>query len=433
MRTTPKRHRRLLRAGAAGAVAALLTLSGCGGSDGADGKTTIRFSWWGDDARAATTKSVIADFEKANPDIKVETETTDFEAYFDKLATETAAGDAPDLMTLGGAYPREYSDRGALLDLKTVSDELDLSEFPAATLSAAKFGGTLYGAPTGGNAIAWIVNPAVFKAAHVSLPDTKSWTWEQFVDIANKITKNSPKGTYGFEPRINDTLGVYAGQRGTPVFDAKGKLGVEASTVQDYFAMEKDLLKGGGIPSAETIQEVGAAAPEQTLMGRGKAGMSVIYSNLLGAFNQAAGGGLKLVSPPGEHQYKQPGTTVLPSQYYAISAKSAHPKAAAKLLDYLINSPAAGRKILDDRGLPFSPEVKAAISGSLDAAGRANADYVDQVAHNGAPAAPDPPAGGSALNDITSKLDSDVLFGRKTPEEAAKEWVDQMKQALDSA
>lgn len=37
---------------------------------------------------------MLADFEKAHPDIKVEIETSDFDSYFDKLATETAAGDA---------------------------------------------------------------------------------------------------------------------------------------------------------------------------------------------------------------------------------------------------------------------------------------------------------------------------------------------------
>ncbi len=432
MRKTSRR--RLLTTGAAGVLAALLTLSGCGSSDSSSGgKTTIRFAWWGDDARAATTKSVLADFEKAHPGIKVETETSDFASYFDKLATETAAGDAPDIMTLGGAYPREYSDRGALLDLSSVSDDLKLSKFPKATLSAAKFGDTLYGVPTGGNAIGMIVNPAIFKAAGVKLPDTKTWTWDQFVTLAGQITDKSPKGTFGYEPRVNDTLGVYAGQRGTPIFNAKGKLGVSKSVITDYFNMEKSLLENKGMPSGEVIQEAAAASPEQTLMGRGKAAMTITYSNLLGAYSKAAGTDLQLVTIPGETQYKQPGTTVLPSQYYAISAKSSHAQAAAQLVDYLVNSPAASKKILDDRGLPFNKQVQQAITPSLDNAGKANAAYVGQIANNGAPAAPDPPAGGSSLNDTTTKLDSDVLFGRKSAGDAAGEWVSEMTQALASA
>ncbi|MGW1026426.1 ABC transporter substrate-binding protein [Streptomyces sp. NPDC002577] len=416
------------------AVAALVTLSGCSSSGGdSDSTTTIRFAWWGDDARAATTRAVLADFEKANPGIKVETETSDFDSYFDKLATETAARDAPDVMTLGGAYPREYSDRGALLDLKEVSSQLKLSKFPETTLAAAKFNGTLYGVPTGGNAIGMIVNPAVFKAAGVDLPDTDNWTWEEFVEVAGEITAKSPKGTYGFEPKVNDTLGVYAGQRGTPIFDEKGEVGVQASTVEDYFTLEKSLLKGKGIPPAEKIQEVAAATPEQTLMGQGKAAMTITYSNLVGAYATAAGTDLKMVSIPGEKQYKQPGTTVLPSQYYAISSQSKHAEAAAELVDYLVNSPAAGKKIRDDRGLPFNTDVLKAITPSLDEAGKANTAYIEKVANNGAPAAPIPPAGGSALNDITSKNDANVLFGKASPADAAKEWVSQLKKALEES
>ncbi|KAF4410269.1 MULTISPECIES: ABC transporter substrate-binding protein [Streptomyces] len=432
---TGKRPRTFLRAGAAGAaLAALVALSGCSGTGTGsdDGRTTIRFAWWGDDRRAATTRSVLADFEKANPDITVETETSDFNAYFDKLATETAANDAPDVMTLGGAYPREYSDRGALLDLAEVSQQLDLSKFPEATLDSAKFDGTLYGVPTGGNAISMIVNPAVFEAAGVELPDTGSWTWEEFVSLAGEISEKSPKGTVGYEPRVNDTLGVYAAQRGTPIFDEKGELGVSAATVEDYFALEKSLLANKGMPSAEVVQEVSTVTPEQTLMGRGRAAMTITYSNLLGAYTQASGEELKLVHIPGEHQYERPGTTVLPSQYYAISARSQHPEAAAELLSHLVNSAEAGKKIRDDRGLPFNTEVREAITPALDEAGRANAEYVDQVAENGAAAVPIPPAGGSGLNDTTSKLDSDVLFGRASPADAAKAWVAEMKQALDS-
>ncbi|MEO3756163.1 hypothetical protein [Streptomyces sp. B6B3] len=69
----------------------------------------------------------------------------------------------------------------------------------------------------------------------------------------------------------------------------------------------------------------------------------------------------------------------------------------------------------------------------LDDAGEANSAYVEQVSQNGAPAAPIPPAGGSALNDITSRIDSDVLFGNVSPADGAAEWVAQMEQALASA
>lgn len=411
-----------------------LTVAGCsgGGSQSAGAKQTIRFSWWGDTDRLATTKKVLAAFQKQHPNITVQVETTgDTDSYFDKLATEMAANDAPDVMTLGGAYPREFSDRGALLDLSTVSAQPDLSKFPASTLAASKFNGKQYGVPTGGNAIGLIINPKIFQQAGVPLPDTASWTWEDFVRTAARITANSPKGTYGFEPRTVDTIGVYAQQRGSAVYNTQGKLGVSADTLADYWRMEQTLLKNKGIPSASQIQELVDASPEQTLMGQGKAAMTIGYSNLLGTYAQSSGDKLELATIPGAHEYRYAGPTILPSQYYAIPAKSEHRQAAAELISFLVNSPTAGNLIKDDRGMPFQTDVRKAIAPQLDAYGRANAAYLDQVAKNGTPTAPIPPAGGSALNDTMNKLDSDVLFGRTTPQAAATECLKELQDALN--
>src|SRR5688500_8425970 len=118
--------------------AALLTTA-CGSESGDDGPVTIRFSWWGNEDRAKITNEAGRAFEKANPDITVETESIDFNSYFDRLATSVAAQDEPDVITMGGAYPREYADRGVLLDLEQVSGELDLSKLDENALSNGTF------------------------------------------------------------------------------------------------------------------------------------------------------------------------------------------------------------------------------------------------------------------------------------------------------
>jgi hypothetical protein len=98
-----------------------LTVGGCGGGDG---RTTIRFSWWGDEERAGTTRAAVGAFEAESPTIRVKTESLDYNSYFDRLATPVAAKDEPDVITMGGAYPREYGARGVLLGLATVTELL---------------------------------------------------------------------------------------------------------------------------------------------------------------------------------------------------------------------------------------------------------------------------------------------------------------------
>ena len=161
--------RRLRRTGAVAAAAAVvLALSACGGGaapQSADGKVELRFSWWGGDKRAQLTQAAIAAFEAENPNIKIKPEFGDWSGYWDKLATQVAANDAPDIIQMDEKYITEYSSRGALLDLSKY--DIDTSKFDEAALNAGKNEDGLTGIAAGINAATILANPAVFKAAGV--------------------------------------------------------------------------------------------------------------------------------------------------------------------------------------------------------------------------------------------------------------------------
>ncbi len=56
-------------------------------------------------------------YMKANPDVKISGQPGEFNSYWDKLATQTAGGQAPDIIQMDMNYISEYGTRGALLDL----------------------------------------------------------------------------------------------------------------------------------------------------------------------------------------------------------------------------------------------------------------------------------------------------------------------------
>ncbi len=419
------------RAAPVAAVAlAVGTLVGCSNASPDNEEVTIRFTWWGGDERAATTQQIIDDFMVANPNIKVVAEPTAFEGYWDQLATDVAGNNAPDVITLASPYTLEYATAGALLPLDDVADSLSWDEFPAATLAGATTGGKLYGLPTGGNAIGLVVNPQVFADAGVAVPDDSSWTWDEFAKLANLVSAQTDDGVYGLENRINDTLGVYVTQRGTYMYTEDGTLGPDPATFADYWTLTTSLLDGGGIPPADVTQEIYTLGPAETLMGTGKAAMSFAFSNLLGTYAEGAGTELLLLRPPGESEFTRPGASIQASQYYGIGATSAHPEAAAKLVDYLVNSTEAGKLVLADRGLPFNPTVLEAITPLLDPAAQVAAAYVTLTAAEGSPPAPPTPPGATVQKDTSERLDSEVLFKRLTPADAAQQFVDEMTAAL---
>ncbi len=176
-------------------AAMALALTGCGGSSPAasDGPVTLRFSWWGSDVRHKMTQELIDVFEAENPNIKIEGEYGDWSGYWDKMATQVASQDAPDVIQMDAAYLGEYAGRGALLELKDV----DLSKFEPAVADAGKVEGKQYAVTGGINAQVVLANPALVAASGVSIPDDSTWTWEDYNKTAAAITAASADGVYG--------------------------------------------------------------------------------------------------------------------------------------------------------------------------------------------------------------------------------------------
>ena len=129
----PRRWRRLL---ALPIAAALLGLAACASASPTPGGTsapgtpagpvTLRISTWGSDSRTRMTEQAIDLFEAANPDIKVTLENAQFSGYWDRLATQVAAGDAPDVIQLDEANFSAYAGRRVLADLAPYADTLKL-------------------------------------------------------------------------------------------------------------------------------------------------------------------------------------------------------------------------------------------------------------------------------------------------------------------
>ncbi len=425
------------------AVAAMTALAACSddspstatsGTGDAQEQVTLSFSWWGNDQRATITQEAIDAFEATHPHITVEGQPSAFDGYFDKLATSTAAGDAPDVISFGGAYVLEYAARGALLDLADVSDQLDVSPFDVDILSNATYEDAVYGVPAGGNAAAVLANPALFEAAGVEMPDDDTWTWDDFAEIAEQISASTPDGTYGAEIRPPDLIGTWAAQHGTPLYNEDGEVGVTDKVMQQFWQMTLDLQASGASPSAEVTQEVLTAGPEQTLAGQGRAAMIFGYSNQAATYSAAAGTDLVLLRVPGETEFERTGAALLPSQYYGIYSKSDHPEEAAEFVDFLVNSAEAGAIIRNDRGMPANQDVRAAITADLDAFGAGESEYLDRVAEAAfsAPMAPQP-AGGGIQDDLTRRVFSDVLFERITPQQAAEQWIQELSDSIASA
>src|SRR5215212_9731783 len=183
------RRQFLIGAGGLAAAATTMGLSACapgssgGGSQGGGGQgggTNLALAWWGNPTRNKNTQAEIDAYLKANPGVKISGQPGEFASYWDKLATQTAGGTAPDIIQMDMAYIAEYGSRGALLDLKDV----DTSKFVEGTVESGKINDTLVGVNAGINSAIIFANPKVFEKAKMDLPDDTTWTWDQLSDVA---------------------------------------------------------------------------------------------------------------------------------------------------------------------------------------------------------------------------------------------------------
>src|SRR5687768_16967233 len=192
-------NRRQFLIGAGGLAAATTTmgLSACApGSQGGDsqaggqqegGATTLALAWWGNPTRNKNTEAMIAEYMKANPNVKLEPQPGEFASYWDKLATQTAGGQAPDIIQMDMNYISEYGTRGALLDLKDV----DTSKFVEGTVESGRINDKLVGVNAGINSALFFANPKVFEKAKMDLPDDTTWTWDQLIEVGAEVASKS--------------------------------------------------------------------------------------------------------------------------------------------------------------------------------------------------------------------------------------------------
>jgi multiple sugar transport system substrate-binding protein len=422
------------------AVATALVLSGCSGqTEDASGfdpdeEITLEMSWWGDDNRAALFGEVIGLFEEKYPNITVtQTPVGSPDDLFNRLATDFGGGGstAPDLFALGGAKPQEYGAAGALLDLSTVAEEAHIDKYPELSTTSATVDGTLYGLPTGGNATAAFVNLDIFEQAGVE-PPSEDWTWDDLIEAANEIgskglTNAAGQPVYGVDLRSQDIIGTYAGQQTEfGLYDWDGNLAVDADDIASFYEIELELQEGGGLPDATIVTSGWNLPPDQQLYTLGQAAVTFGYSNLISTYQTA--GETEIMAPPTNTDKN--GVSLLPSAYWAINAATEHPEAAAMLMDWFLNEPAAAELIKDTRGVPFNPDTAELVTPLLEGPSVVAAEYVQKVLDAGT-VAPPQPNGGANMNKYTQDGEAEVLFGRQSPDEAAKGWVEKLSADLE--
>jgi multiple sugar transport system substrate-binding protein len=160
-----------------------------------DEPVTITFSSWV--GESPQFKKFAEDFQAQYPNITVEFENVSAGRARDKLITQIAGGNAPDVAYVDSGSVEDFASRGALVNLDNYiagSDVVDPDAYIEGFRAAADFEGSMFGLPYDGETTGLFYRTDIFEANGIDGPPA---TWEEFEQTAAALTNEEEK-TYGF-------------------------------------------------------------------------------------------------------------------------------------------------------------------------------------------------------------------------------------------
>lgn len=160
-----------------------------GGDAGSEGPVTIRFFHkWPEPEQLDYYNFVISEFEKANPNIKVEMEAVADEPYKDKIRILMASGEVPDIyFSWAGEFSWKFARAGQGLDLTSALMDTDWKDnIVLAAAEPYKLDGKIYGIPMRINAKFMVYNKAIFEQYGLSEPTT----WDEYLSVCETLKEN---------------------------------------------------------------------------------------------------------------------------------------------------------------------------------------------------------------------------------------------------
>lgn len=206
-------------------------------SDG--GEITIKFLYYADDTQKAIIESACAAYEDSHPGIRIEQTVVPADGSITTtIATLASSNDLPDISYMAEADVIKYADAGVLYSLDdaiadgTIGEKLD-------SVTIRGLDGKIYGIGLSNQLIFMYYNKDIFDEYQIAYPSTSvenAWEWDEFVDIAKKLTV--------------DVNGNHPGDAG---FDASSteQYGVAFNSMYQFQYMWSAYANGGGIVSAD--------------------------------------------------------------------------------------------------------------------------------------------------------------------------------------
>ena len=285
-----------------------------------DSREVIQFASWGSKSEVAIIKPILEQFEKENPEIKV-----DFmhipQNYFQKIHLLFASNTAPDVIFINNHYLPVYANAGLLEPVQANSN------FYPKALEALSWRNTLYAVPRDISNLVVFYNRDLFRKKSLVSP-SDDWTFDDFVKTAQKLTHSGVWGI-SFEEDTLFYLPYLMSNGGGILSDDLSRIIIGDQESQKGLQFYANLRKKYHVAP---LKSESASATMAQLFLQEKLAMHLSGRWLVPKYREEAHFDWDVVPfPKGEAGSVVP----LDASGWAISKSSEHKISARKLVDYL--------------------------------------------------------------------------------------------------
>lgn len=409
-----KRTRRLF-AGLTVPLMLALILSSCSGVkeesagtvDKGSGKPiSLRIMWWGSQARHDATLKALDLYTKNNPGITFEPEFQAFDGYQDKLSTQSAGKNTPDIFQMDAAWFNDWASSGRLEDLSSIP----VTNIDKPLLETGSYENKLFAMPLGNNAWGMVYNKTIMDSLGVKPPET----WDEFFAMARELKPKLAKDQYLSRDLTADGASymTYQLSMGKGFSMSKdGKFHYDESTWKDWMNKWAELRKDHLVsPPDVTVSDKGQDA-QMDLLIQEKILLRGAHAAEFGGTDALKPGVMALTTQP---RGSQAGGWLKASMYWSVSPNSKYKEEAKKFIDWFVNSDEAGAILGTSRGIPVSKTVTAALEPKFTEVDKSALGLIDQVSKDGTAFDPGPgnKGGWANFSKEYDNITQSIMFGK---------------------